>query len=264
MPKLAANLSMLFKEVGFLDRFAAARKAGFRAVEYQYPYEFAPQDVAAAAREAGVQVVLHNMPRGDAGRGEHGTACLPGREARFRDDLERAVEYAAAVRCGALHCLAGVVPAGAERSQLHATYVANLRHAASRLEREGLRLLIEPVSERTAANYFLNRSAQAVRILEEVAADNAVLQYDVFHMQLLEGNLALTIERLLPRIGHIQIADAPGRHEPGSGEINFGFLLPHIDALGYAGWIGCEYNPQGDTVEGLRWAKSYLDPGSAR
>ena len=264
MPKLAANLSMLFKEVGFLERFAAARKAGFSAVEYQYPYEFRPGDVAAAAREAGVQVVLHNVPRGDAERGEHGTACLPGREARFRDDLERALEYAGAVGCGSLHCLAGVVPAGVERAQLQATYVTNLRYAANRLGRERRRLLIEPVSERTAANYFLNSSAQAVRLLDEVAADNAFLQYDVFHMQLLEGNLASTIARLLPRIGHMQIADAPGRNEPGSGEINFDFLFAHIDSLGYAGWIGCEYNPRGDTVEGLKWAKSYLHPGSAK
>lgn len=264
MPKLAANLSMLFKEVGFLERFAAARKAGFQAVEYQYPYEFAPQDVATAARDAGVEVVLHNVPRGDAARGEHGTACLPGREARFRDDLERALEYAAAARCGSLHCLAGVVPAGADRAQLQRTYVSNLRYAAERMRRAGVRLLIEPLSAGTVTNYFLSGSAQAVRVLDEVAADNAYLQYDVFHMQLLEGNLALTIGRLLPRIGHVQIADAPGRHEPGSGEINFQFLLPRIDGLGYAGWIGCEYNPQGDTVEGLKWAQSYLHRGNAR
>ena len=264
MPRLAANLSMLFKEVGFLDRFAAARKAGFQAVEYQYPYDFAAQDVAAAARDAGVQVVLHNVPRGDAQRGEHGTACLPGREARFRDDLERAVEYAALAGCANLHCLAGVVPSKADRAELHGTYVANLRYAAGRLKRERLKLLIEPLSAGTVANYFLNGSAQAVRVLDEVAAGNAFLQYDVFHMQLLEGNLSLTIARLLPRIGHVQIADAPGRNEPGSGEINFQFLLPHVDALGYAGWVGCEYNPQGDTVEGLKWAKPYLSRGSAR
>lgn len=264
MPKLAANLSMLFKELPFIERFAAARRSGFTAVEYQYPYELAPQDVAAAARDAGVQVVLHNVPRGDAARGEHGTACLPGREARFREDLERALDYAAAAGCGRLHCLAGVVAAGAERSELHATYVANLRYAAGRLKRAGVKLLIEPLSAGTVANYFLTGSAQAVAVLDQVAADNAFVQYDVFHMQLLEGNLALTIERLLPRIGHVQIADVPGRHEPGSGEINFEFLLPHIDGLGYAGWIGCEYNPRGDTVEGLKWAKSYLDRGSAR
>jgi hydroxypyruvate isomerase len=258
MPRLAANVSMLFTEVGFPERFAAARKAGFRAVEYQYPYELKAEDVAHAAREAGVQVVLHNVPRGDAQRGEHGNACLPGREQAFRDGLERAVEYARAAACPQLHCLAGVVPAQADRRELHATYVANLRYAAGRLKREGMRLLIEPLSERTVKNYFLGGTAQAIAVLDELGADNAFLQYDFFHIQLLEGNLAAKAERLLARIGHMQVADAPGRHEPGSGEINFDFLLKHVDAIGYAGWIGCEYNPAGDTLEGLRWAKPYL------
>ena len=258
MPKLAANLSTLFTEVRFLERFAAARKAGFRAVEYQYPYEFKPGEVAAAAREAGVEVVLHNVPRGDASRGEHGTACLPGREQTFREDLERALEYARFVGCPRLHCLAGVVPPDAERRALHACYVSNLKYAAARLEREGIRVLIEPVSERTAKNYFLRGSAQAIAVLDEVASANALLQYDFFHMQMLEGNLADKAERLLRRIGHMQIADAPGRHEPGSGEINFDFIFRHVDAIGYAGWIGCEYNPAGGTVEGLKWATRYL------
>lgn len=258
MPRFAANVSTLFTETGFMERFAAARKAGFRAVEYQYPYDFAPAEVARAAREAGVEVVLHNMPQGDAQRNERGTACLPGREQRFRDDLERAIEYARAARCASLHLMAGVVPAGAERAALHATYVANLKHAAKRLGEERMRLLIEPLSERTVANCFLRSSAQAAQVLEEVGAGNALIQYDLFHMQIMEGNLAATIERLLPRIGHLQIADAPGRHEPGSGEINFDFLFRHVDALGYAGWIGCEYNPARGTVEGLTWAKPYL------
>jgi hydroxypyruvate isomerase len=258
MPRLAANLSMLFTEVRFLERFAAARKAGFRAVEYQYPYEFKPEDVGAAAREAGVEVVLHNIPRGDAQRAEHGTACLPGREAAFRQDLERAVEYARAAGCPRLHCLAGVVPPQADRRELHATYVANLKHAAARLRRDGMKLLIEPVSERTAKNYFLGGSAQAIGVLDELGADNAFLQYDFFHMQILEGNLAAKAERLLARIGHIQVADAPGRHEPGTGEIHFDFLFKHLDAIGYAGWIGCEYNPAGETLAGLKWAKPYL------
>ena len=258
MPRLAANVSTLFTEIGFLERFAAARKAGFRTVEYQYPYEFKPAEVARAAREAGVEVVLHNVPRGDPERREHGTACIPGREPQFREDLERAIEYARAVSCPRLHCLAGVVPAGAERRELHATYLANLKHAAARLKREEMMLLIEPVSERTAKNYFLGGSAQAVAVLNELGADNAFLQYDFFHMQILEGNLAEKAERLLARIGHMQVADAPGRHEPGSGEINFDFLFKHVDAIGYAGWIGCEYNPAGDTLEGLKWAKPYL------
>jgi hydroxypyruvate isomerase len=258
MLKLAANISTLFVEVPFLDRFAAAARAGFRAVEYQYPYEWQPLDIAAAARDAGVEVVLHNMPPGDAQLGERGTACLTGREQRFRDDLERAIEYARPVRCSSLHLMAGVVPAGAGRAGLHATYVANLKFAAARLAREGMRLLIEPLSERTVANCFLRSSAQAAQVLDEVAAGNALLQYDFFHMQIMEGNLAATVERLLARIGHLQLADVPARDEPGSGEINYDFLLRHVDRIGYSGWIGCEYNPRGDTVEGLKWAQPYL------
>jgi hydroxypyruvate isomerase len=258
MPKLAANLSMLFVECDFLDRFAAAARAGFRGVEYQYPYDWKAGDIAAAARDAGVEVVLHNMPPGDPQRGERGTACLTGREQRFRDDLEMAVDYARMADCANLHLMAGVVPAGADRATLHATYVSNLRHAAKRLRDAGMRLLIEPLSERTVANCFLNSSAQAAQVLEEVAADNAFIQYDLFHMQIMEGNLAATMERLLPRIGHLQLADVPGRNEPGTGEINFDFLLPHLDAIGYLGWVGCEYNPRGDTLEGLTWAKPYL------
>ncbi len=261
MPKLAANLSTLFPQLEFLERFAAAAKAGFRAVEYQYPYDWQPADLAAAARDARVEVLLHNMPQGDAQRGERGTACLTGREQRFRDDLERAIEYARVARCPNLHLMAGVVPEGADRAALHATYVSNLKHAARRLAREGMRALIEPLSERTVANCFLRSSAQAARVLDEVAADNVLIQYDFFHMQIMEGNLAATVERLLARIGHIQLADVPGRHEPGTGEINFDFLLRHLDALGYSGWVGCEYNPEGDTLEGLKWARPYLQTG---
>jgi hydroxypyruvate isomerase len=258
MPRFAANVSTLFTETGFLERFAAARKAGFRAVEYQYPYDFAPSEVARAAREAGVEVVLHNMPQGDAQRNERGTACLPGREQRFRDDLERAIEYARAARCASLHLMAGVAPAGAERATLHATYVANLKHAAKRLAEERMRLLIEPLSERTVANCFLRSSAQAAQVLEEVGAGNALIQYDLFHMQIMEGNLAATIERLLPRIGHLQIADAPGRHEPGTGNVDFIAFLAALDHAGYAGAIGCEYNPVAITEDGLGWAAPFL------
>lgn len=258
MPRLAANLSMLFTEHAFLERFAAAARAGFRAVEYQYPYEHQREQIAEAARAAGVEIVLHNMPRGDPERGEHGTACLPGREQRFRDDLEHAIGYAKAVGCRRLHCMAGVAPRDVERAKLHAAYAANLKYAAGRLRGEGMQVLIEPLSERTVAGCFLSGSAQAERIVNELGLDNVFIQYDLFHMQIMEGNLAATLERLLPKIGHLQIADVPGRHEPGTGEINYAFLLDHIDRIGYSGWIGCEYNPSGDTVEGLKWAKPYL------
>jgi hydroxypyruvate isomerase len=255
MPKLAANLSMLFPELDFLDRFAAAARAGFRYVEYQFPYQWNAQDIARSARAAGVQVVLHNLPAGDAARGERGIACLPGREEEFRDGVQRAIDYASAANCPRLNCLAGLAPP--ERRHFD-TLVRNVRFAARALRDAGLQLVIEPINTRSVPGFFLHGSRQAIEVLDAAGEGNALLQYDVFHMQIMEGDLAKSIERLLPRIGHLQIADVPGRHEPGSGEINFDFLLRHLDALGYEGWVGCEYNPQGDTLEGLKWARPFL------
>jgi hydroxypyruvate isomerase len=202
-----------------------------------------------------VQVVLHNLPAGDMAKGERGIACLPGREREFRDGVERAIEYATAVACPRVNCIAGLA---AQDAQHFDTLVANLRHAAPRLGEVGVQLLIEPINTRSVPGFFLTRSAQAIDVLNAVGEANAFLQYDVFHMQIMEGDLARTIERLAARIGHIQIADVPERHEPGTGEINFDFLLAHLDAIGYSGWVGCEYNPRGDTREGLKWAKPYL------
>lgn len=258
MPKLAANLSLLFNELDFPDRFEAAASAGFRRVEYQFPYEFDKDAIAARARAAGVEVVLHNIPSGNAANGDRGIACLPERKEEFRSGVGRAIEYAKAAGCPRLNCLAGIAPPGAPKEQFHSTLVDNLRFAARELGQAGLCLMIEPVNTRTIPGFFLNRSAQAVAILDEVGADNAFIQYDLFHMQIMEGDLAKTIERLLPRIGHMQIADVPHRHEPGTGELNFGFLLAEIDRLGYQGAIGCEYNPAGDTLSGLAWADPYL------
>ena len=257
MPKLAANLSMLFPEREFLERFALARAAGFRYVEYQFPYAHAPQQLAAAARDAGVQVVLHNLPAGDFARGERGIACLPGREREFKDGVERAIAYASALGCPRLNCIAGLASADREHFEV---LVANVRHAARRLGEVGIELVIEPLNTRSVPGAFLSRSAQAIDVLNAAGEPNARLQYDVFHMQIMEGDLARTLERLLGRIGHVQIADVPDRHEPGTGEINFAFLLAHLDALGYAGWVGCEYNPRGDTLQGLTWARRYLSP----
>ena len=255
MPKLAANLSTLFPEVPFLERFAAAARAGFRYVEYQFPYEWNAAEVARRARDAGLQVVLHNLPAGDFARGERGIACLPGRAHEFREGVERAIEYARAASCPRLNCIAGLAPQDAAHfTQL----VENVRYAALRLGEVGMQLLIEPINTRTVPGFFLTGSRQAIDVLNAAGEGNAFLQYDIFHMQIMEGDLAQTIERLLPRIGHMQLADVPGRHEPGTGEINFEFLLAHIDALGYAGWMGCEYNPRGDTAEGLKWARAYL------
>jgi hydroxypyruvate isomerase len=255
MPKLAANLSMLFPQLDFLDRFAAARAAGFRYVEYQFPYAWPAAEIARRVQDAGVEVVLHNLPPGDTAKGERGIACLPGREREFRDSVERAIEYAARVSCPRLNCLAGLAPPDARHFD---ALVANLRFAARRLGEVGIQLMIEPINTRSVPGFFLTRSGQAIDVLNAAGEANAFLQYDAFHMQIMEGDLARTVERLLGRIGHIQIADVPDRHEPGTGEINFAFFLAHLDAIGYSGWVGCEYNPRGDTLEGLKWAKPYL------
>ena len=259
MSKLAANLSLLFPQLPFPDRFAAAAKAGFRYVEYQFPYPFgSAQEVGGYARDAGVEVVLHNLPAGDASKGDRGIACQPGRASEFRDGVERAIEYAKAAGCPRLNTLAGIAPDGLRRAKAKETLIENLRFAAGELKAAGLTLLTEPCNPRTIPGFFLNTSKEAIEVIDAVGAGNLMLQYDVFHMQIVEGDLAKTIERLLPRIGHIQIADVPERNEPGTGEINFGWLLPHIDRLGYQGWIGCEYVPKGDTDQGLSWATPFL------
>lgn len=257
MPKLAANISLLFSETEFLGRFSAAAKAGFRHVEYQFPYAWAATEVADCAFHARVDVVLHNLPAGDVVKGDRGIACLPGREREFREGVERAIEYARAVGCPRVNCLAGVAPQGIARERLQEIFVDNLRYAADKLRAAGIRLLIEPINSRSVPGFFLNTSRQAEAIIEAVS-NNLAIQYDIFHMQISEGDLAHTVERLLPKIGHMQLADVPGRHEPGTGEINFPWLLAHIDRLGYAGWIGCEYDPLGGTGESLEWAKAYL------
>jgi hydroxypyruvate isomerase len=259
MPKLAANISLLFPQLPFPDRFGAAAKAGFRYVEYQFPYPFgSAREIAERARAAGVEVVLHNLPAGDASKGDRGLACQPDRVNEFREGVERAIEYAKAVGCPRLNTLAGIAPAGVPREKAKQTLVENLRFAAGRFKAAGLTLLTEPCNPRTIPGFFLNTSKQGIEVIDATGADNLLLQYDLFHMQIVEGDLAKTIERLLPRIGHIQIADVPDRNEPGTGEINFGWLLPHIDRLGYKGWIGCEYLPKGDTVQGLSWATPFL------
>ena len=255
MPKLAANLSTLFPQLEFPERFAAAARAGFRYVEYQFPYQWSPDELTRHARDAGVRVVLHNLPAGDFAKGERGIACLPGREPEFRDGVERAIAYAKAVDCPRLNCLAGLAPVDREH---FAVLVENVRYAARKLGAVGLSLTLEPINTRTVPGFFLSRSAQAIEVLNAAGEGNAFLQYDFFHMQIMEGDLAHTIERLLPRIGHVQLADVPDRHEPGSGELNFDYLLRRLDALGYSGWVGCEYNPLGDTLEGLKWARPYL------
>jgi len=253
MPKFAANLTMLFNELPFLDRFAAAREAGFSGVEFLFPYEHPASEIAARLADNGLTQVLHNLPAGDWGAGERGIAILPERKKEFREGVDRAVAYARELSCRQLNCLVGIVPEGSDGRLLHHTLVDNLAYAAGELAREGIRLLVEPVNTRDIPGFYLNRTDQALALIEAVGSDNLHLQYDIYHMQVMEGDLARTIERNLPRIAHVQLADNPGRHEPGTGEINYPFLFRHLDAIGYDGWVGCEYKPATDTVAGLGW-----------
>jgi hydroxypyruvate isomerase len=258
MPNFAANLSMLYTEMPFLDRFGAAAKAGFKGVEFLFPYAVPKEEIAKRLQAHGLTQVLFNLPPGNWDAGERGIACLPDRQGEFRDGVGLALDYAEALGCKMVHCMAGLRPAGTSEEGLRATYVANLAVAAGQARKAGINLVIEPINTRDIPGYYLNYSKQALAIIDEVGAENLFLQYDIYHMQIMEGDLAHTIEANLPRIGHMQLADNPGRHEPGTGEINYEFLFGHIDRIGYRGWIGCEYKPLADTEEGLGWAKRYL------
>jgi hydroxypyruvate isomerase len=260
VPRFAANLRFLFNEVPFRDRFRAAAEAGFQAVEFPYPYEHPAGRLSEALEANRLAQVLINAPPGNLEGGERGLGCLPERRGEFQDALGRALEYARALRCPNVNVMAGNAPADADRDLLRRTYVENLRFAAAELGRHGIRALIEPLNPRDAPGYFLTRLQTAMEILAEADAPNLYLQYDLYHAQITQGDLAPSIERYLPRIAHLQIADTPGRHEPGTGEIHFPFLFSFIDAIGYGGWIGCEYEPLADTVSGLAWARSYLQP----
>ena len=253
MPRFAANLTMLFNEVPFLDRFALAAQAGFKAVEFLFPYAYTAQDIRQRLDDNGLQLVLHNLPAGDWDAGERGIACHPLRVSEFNSGVARALEYAQALGVPQLNCLAGKAPAGVAEAQLHDTLVANVAHAAAQCKAAGLRLLIEPINTFDIPGFYLNRTAQALAILDAAAADNAYVQYDIYHAQRMEGELANTLSKHLPRIAHIQLADNPGRNEPGTGEINYPFLFAHLDRMGYTGWIGCEYKPASNTAAGLGW-----------
>jgi hydroxypyruvate isomerase len=257
MPKFAANLTMLFNEVPFLERFELAAKAGFKAVEFQFPYAYDAQALRARIVDNGLQLVLHNLPAGDWDAGERGIACHPDRVEEFRAGVVRAIVYAHALGVPQLNCLAGRAPAGVDEATLRRTFVENLRHAASALRKAGLKLLIEPINTFDVPGFYLSHTAQAVRILDEVGADNAFIQYDLYHAQRMQGELAATFDKYQSRIAHVQIADNPGRHEPGTGEINYDFLFRHLDARSYAGWIGCEYEPAATTAAGLAWLRRH-------
>ena len=253
MPRFDANLTFLFTERPFLDRFAAAAKAGFEAVEFLFPYAYPAAEIRQRLDAHGLALVLHNLPAGDWDAGERGIACHPDRVAEFREGVAQALVYARALGVKQLNCLAGKAPQGVADEVLRETFVENLRFAAAELKKAGLRLLIEPINTFDIPGFYLNRTVQAVSILVEVGADNAFVQYDIYHAQRMEGELAATVHKYLPRIGHIQLADNPGRNEPGSGEINYAFLFAHLDRIGYDGWIGCEYKPATTTEAGLGW-----------
>ncbi|MES2898785.1 MAG: 2-oxo-tetronate isomerase [Pseudomonadota bacterium] len=253
MPKFAANLSLMFTELSFLERFAAARANGFDAVEFLFPYAYQPTVIANELERHGLQLVLHNLPAGNWEAGDRGMACDPARVAEFEDSVALALDYAAVLGVRQLHCLAGIRQPDVAPELAHATYVANLRFAARRLAAAGLTLLIEPINTFDMPGYFLTGSAQAAAIIAECAPEKVMLQFDLYHLQRMEGHLAQSIASCLPLIAHMQVADTPGRHEPLSGEIDYRHLFSLIDQLGYQGWIGCEYHPRGDTVAGLSW-----------
>ncbi|MFQ5828674.1 MAG: 2-oxo-tetronate isomerase [Candidatus Methylomirabilia bacterium] len=257
MPKFAANLSMMFQEVGFLDRFDAAAGVGFRAVEYLFPYDFPPQALAERLKASGLEQVLFNLPPGDWAAGERGLAALPGREVAFREGVQQALEYARTLECRQVHAMAGIPPTGVPRETCEAVYVQNLRFAAEELKASGIRILMEPINTRDMPGYFLNTVAQARQIREAVGSDNLFLQLDFYHCQVMEGDLAERFKANLGWTKHVQIAGTPGRHEPDVGEIHYPYLFGLMDELGYAGWIGCEYRPRGGTVVGLGWARRY-------
>lgn len=244
---------MLFTEVDFLDRFAAAAKAGFKGVEYVSPYEYPPEAIAERLQANGLTQVLFNLPAGDWAAGERGIAVRPDRSDAFRDSVATAIRYAEALGCTQVNCLAGLAPANADPALLHKTFVDNLRFAARELGAAGIRLLVEAINTRDMPGFFLSTSDQALRLIDEVASDNLFFQYDVYHMQVMEGDLAETLATNIARIGHVQVADNPGRNEPGTGEINYPFIFRHLDALGYDGWVGAEYRPRTTTEAGLGW-----------
>jgi hydroxypyruvate isomerase len=255
MPHFAANLTMLFNEVPFLDRFAAAADAGFDAVEFLFPYPYAAAELAERLATNQLKLVLHNLPAGNWEAGERGIACLPDRKGEFQEGVGRAIEYAKALDVPQLNCLVGIPTAGIDRDTALATIVENLRFAADALKRERIRLLVEPCNSYDIPGFALNRSAEALAVIDQAGSDNIFLQYDIYHMQRMEGELAATIKKHFARIAHVQLADNPGRNEPGTGEINYPFLFELLDSLGYKGYIGCEYKPRTTTVDGLGWLR---------
>ena len=257
MPQFSANLSFLYQDLPFLDRFAAAARDGFGAVEYLGPYAEPKEKVADALKASSLRQALFNIPSGDWAGGERGIACLPDRVQEFRDGVTLALDYAGALSCPQVNVISGLVPQGADLEMLEKVLVENLKYAAARCADAGVKLLIEPINLRDIPGFFLSTANHAERILDRVGSDNLYIQYDFYHMQIMQGDLIPTFARLKDKIAHVQIADNPGRNEPGTGEINYGFILSELDRLGYDGWVGCEYKPKAGTSEGLDWMSPY-------
>ena len=253
MPRFAANLTMMFNEVPFLDRFKAASEAGFTAVEFLFPYEHSPDDVAAKAKAAGVQIVLFNMPAGNWAAGERGITGLPGREEEFRGGVDKALMYAGHLGALRLHAMAGIAPAGADPAACRATLIANLKYAAEKLGEQNLTLLLEAINTRDMPGFLVSTQEDSRAICEAIGAPNVKMQMDLYHMQVMEGDLVTKLKRYASQCGHIQIAGCPERHEPDTGEVRYEYLFRVIDEIGYPGWLGCEYRPAGKTTDGLRW-----------
>ncbi len=256
MLRFAANLTMMYGEYPFPERFGAAARDGFKAVEYLFPYEYRPQDLAIWLQEPNLQQVLINAPPGDWAAGERGLAALPGREEDFRASMHAALAYARALECPQVHVMAGLRPTGVERSAMRRTFVGNLAWAA---EAAGdITLLIEPINTRDMPGYFLNRQDEAHAIVEEVGSPALKVQMDLYHCQIVEGDVSMKLRKYVASVGHIQIAGVPDRHEPDRGELDYGYLLGLLGELGYSGWVGCEYRPRAGTSEGLGWLKKRL------
>jgi len=257
VPRFAANLSMMFNEVPFLERFAAARSAGFEGVEFLFPYDFPAVELRRRLADHGLTQVLFNMAPGDWSKGERGIASIPGRQAEFRETVKQALDYAAALDCRQVHSMAGIVPAGLSVTTATAVYAANLAWATEQAGPAGVRLVIEPINHRDMPGYFLNTQAQGAAIIEAMGGARRGLQFDLYHVQITEGDITRRMEQFLPIIAHMQIADVPARNEPGTGEIAWPYIFRRIDELGYQGWIGCEYRPAGETVAGLTWREQF-------
>ncbi len=253
MPRLAANLSMMFNEAPFLDRFAAAAAAGFSGVEFLFPYDHPQAELRRRLDGSGLELALFNMPPGDWAAGERGLAALPGRQQEFRDGVLRALDYATALGCRQVHCMAGIPPAGTSALTAASLYAANLAWACEQAHQAQIKVVIEPINQRDMPGFHLATTGQAASVIEAIGRDRLGLQFDIYHCQVTEGDITRRMEALLPLIAHMQVADVPGRNEPGTGEIAWEFVFRRIDALGYQGWIGCEYRPAGETVAGLGW-----------